>query len=215
MSELLSIVGIIAALSLGTMSPGPSFVVVARTTVAKSRANGVATAIGMGVGGVLFASAALLGLHSLLISVPMLYATLKIAGGLYLCYLGVRILLSARESIEIVHENGTNKTDSLTRSFVFGLTTQISNPKTAIVYASVFASFLPSGFSPLLAVTVLCSVFVIETGWYSIVAVMSSAPIPRRAYLKYKACIDRLAGLAMGALGIRLLSTAKGVEMSA
>lgn len=50
MNELISLVGIVAAISLGTVSPGPSFVVVARTAVAKSRAHGVASALGMGFG---------------------------------------------------------------------------------------------------------------------------------------------------------------------
>ena len=212
MNELLPIAGIITALSLGTMSPGPSFVVVARTAVAKSRSNGVATAFGMGVGGVVFASAALLGLQSLLIAVPMLYVALKIAGGLYLCYLGIRIILSAGDAIEMDLRLRSHN-DEQARSFLLGLATQISNPKTAIVYTSVFAAFLPSGFSPQLGFMVLCSVFLIETGWYSIVAIMLSAPKPRRTYLNYKKWIDRLAGLAMGALGIRLLITARSAEL--
>ena len=139
MNELLAITGIIAALSLGTMSPGPSFVVVARTAVAKSRSNGVATAFGMGVGGVVFASAALLGLQSLLTAVPMLYIAMKIAGGLYLCYLGSRIILSADDAIE-VDLKLRPQNDGQARSFLVGLATQISNPKTAIVLSLIHIS---------------------------------------------------------------------------
>ena len=210
MNELVSLAGIVAAISLGTMSPGPSFVVVARTAVAKSRAHGVASALGMGVGGLAFAGAALLGLQGLLVAVPSLYLALKVLGGLYLCYLGFRIIRAASDPIAVMVETGEIGR-SPRQSFLVGLGTQVSNPKTAIVYASVFAAFLPSGFSPLLGVTVLVAIFAIETGWYSLVAVALSATRPRRAYLSYKAWIDRAAGAAMGALGLRLLYTAGDV----
>ena len=55
-------VAILGTILLGAISPGPSFVVVARTAAAASRRDGLATALGMGVGGLVFASAALLGL---------------------------------------------------------------------------------------------------------------------------------------------------------
>ena len=77
MDAALSILSIAGAITLGAMSPGPSFVMVARTAVASSRADGLAAALGMGIGGVFFAAAALLGLHVILIAVPWLYFGLK------------------------------------------------------------------------------------------------------------------------------------------
>jgi threonine/homoserine/homoserine lactone efflux protein len=64
---------------------------IARTAVSVSRADGIAAAVGMGVGGALFAVAALLALHAVLLAVPSLYVALKVAGGLYLAWLGLRI----------------------------------------------------------------------------------------------------------------------------
>jgi len=61
-----SIFGVIGALALGAISPGPSFVMVARTAVASSRVNALFAALGMGCGGIIFATAALLGLQALL-----------------------------------------------------------------------------------------------------------------------------------------------------
>jgi threonine/homoserine/homoserine lactone efflux protein len=63
---LLAVLGIAGAITLGAMSPGPSFVLVARTSVARSRADGLAMALAMGIGGVLFALAALAGVHVVL-----------------------------------------------------------------------------------------------------------------------------------------------------
>src|ERR1035437_8675979 len=81
MQEAIALAGIIGALSVGVVSPGPSFVMVARTTVATSRAHGVSAAFGMGVGGMLFAAAALLGLQAVFLAVPSVYLGLKVLGG--------------------------------------------------------------------------------------------------------------------------------------
>src|SRR3954468_24481100 len=82
MQDLPALLGIVTALTAGVISPGPSFVLIARTAVSSSRAEGVAAALGMGGGGVLFAIAALLGLNAVLLAVPSLYLALRILGGL-------------------------------------------------------------------------------------------------------------------------------------
>lgn len=51
MEAFLPFLSITLALTLGALSPGPSFVMVARTSLAGSRADGLAAALGMGVGG--------------------------------------------------------------------------------------------------------------------------------------------------------------------
>ena len=175
--------------------------------MANSRAHGVAAALGMGVGGVLFASAALLGLQGLLLAVPSFNIAFKVIGGLYLCYLGFRIFQSANQPLEVGVAD-TIASETTARSFLIGLGTQVSNPKTAIVYASVFATFLPSSFSPLLGLAVVCAVFAIETVWYSTVAIALAAAKPRQAYLSYKGWVDRTAGVVIGTLGVKLVSSA-------
>ena len=66
------ILAILGALWLGAMLPGPSFVIVARS-ISQSRLDGLASALGMGIGGILFASLALAGLYSVLQTVGWLY----------------------------------------------------------------------------------------------------------------------------------------------
>jgi threonine/homoserine/homoserine lactone efflux protein len=207
MQELLSLAAVITALALGVASPGPSFVVVAKEAVSRSRRNGLAAALGMGVGGVLFAGAALLGLQAVLLAVPALYVALKVLGGLYLCWLGFRIVNGASAPATTT-ESSAAASRPAHRSFWLGLSTQVSNPKTAVVYASVFAALLPSQVSAVLACALLVSVFCVEAGWYALVAAMLSSDSPRRAYLGFKVTIDRLAGVAMIALGVRLISSA-------
>lgn len=95
--EVVALLGILAALAVGVVSPGPSYVMVARTAVAVSRRSGLGAALGMGVGGVVFASAALWGLQAVFQAVPLVYLALKVLGGLYLCYLGYLIFRSAKQ----------------------------------------------------------------------------------------------------------------------
>lgn len=208
MQELTALFGIAMALAIGAASPGPSFVMVARMAVSSSRADGLFASLGMGAGGLIFACLSLLGLHGLLLAVPSLYMVLKVAGGLYLAYLGIKIWRGASNPLaDRLVEQRTGA--SATRSFVLGLTTQMSNPKTAIVYASVFAALLPAAPTAAFNIGVAGLVFVIEAGWYALVAVALSSEHPRHTYLRYKAWIDRTAGGVMVALGLKLVSSGR------
>lgn len=206
MHELAALLSIVTALSIGVVSPATSFVMVARVAVASSKTRGLATALGMGVGGATFGAAALLGLQGIFAAVPALYVALKVVGGLYLCWLGFLIFRSARQPIAF--EPGGARGGSAAGSFWLGLSTQLSNPKTAIVYASVFAAFLPPHFSPGFAAALLVVVFLVEAGWYALVAFVLSSARPQRAYLACKAWVDRTAGLVMFGLGLKLVSSA-------
>jgi threonine/homoserine/homoserine lactone efflux protein len=208
LNEMLTIIAIAGALGVGTMSPGPSFVMIARTAVAGGRAQGIAAAFGMGLGGVIFAAGALLGLQSLLRSIPTLYLLLKILGGLYLAYLGVRIWLGAKQPLNLELSERANSAGGWVRALLLGLATQLSNPKTAIVYASVFAALLPATVSSDFVVGLVALVFAIETSWYMLVALSLSTATSRAAYLRYKSWIDRLAGGVMVLLGLKLSASA-------
>lgn len=206
MEIAVAVLSIAGAISLGAMSPGPSFIMVARTALAVSRADGVAAALGMGVGGVVFAVAALLGLQAVLNAVPSLYAMVKVLGGAYLLYLGYLIWRGAGEPLSLPGtQTESNGKSAFRRSFLLGLGTQVSNPKTAVVYASIFASLLPRELPAPVMVGLPLLIFAIETGWYSIVALALSAPSPRATYLRSKSKLDCIAGGVMAALGIKLI----------
>ncbi|MBD0345644.1 MAG: LysE family translocator [Coleofasciculus sp. Co-bin14] len=209
MQEMTALLSIGTALAVGAASPGPSFVMVARTAIAASRVEGICAALGMGVGGLVFATAALLGLHGLLLAIPSLYWVLKVVGGLYLAYLGLQIWLNAKKPLISSEIEPISTATTTIRAFILGLTTQLSNPKTAVVYASVFAAFLPTESSPVFNLSVAGLIFAIETVWYTWVALVLSSNIPRQAYLRYKAWLDRAAGGVMIALGFKLVTSAE------
>jgi len=204
MDHLLPLFGILGTIVIGAMSPGPSFVMVARTAIAGSRGMGLAAALGMGLGGASFAALALVGLITLLMQVGWLYAGLKLAGGFYLLYLAVMIWRGARQPLKMSSDVAP-QARSLRRAFLLGLMTQLSNPKTAVVYAGIFAALMPAEPPLWLALALPVGVFVIECGWYAVVAVAFSAAKPRAAYLGAKHWVDRAAGGVMGLLGLRML----------
>ncbi|MCP4935883.1 MAG: LysE family translocator [bacterium] len=189
----------------GAMSPGPSFVVVTRSTLAFSRRHGLATALGMGVGGAVFALIAILGFVTLLASIPVLYFALKILGAFYLFYLAYKMWTESKQPLDITAQKSKQNV-SLRRSFAIGFLTQICNPKTAIVYASIFAVAAPVSVSYLFGAACVCLIFLIETGWYAIVALTFSAEKARSGYLNLKTLFDRLAATVMGFLGLKILS---------
>jgi threonine/homoserine/homoserine lactone efflux protein len=209
MQESAALFGIAGAIALGAASPGPSFVMVARTAVAASRTDGLWAALGMGIGGLGFACLSLLGLHGVLLAVPTLYLALKALGGLYLAWLGVRIWRGALQPLAIATEAPSAASQSPLRSFALGLSTQASNPKTAIWYASVFAAFLPPAPSLGFDVAIATAVFLIESGWYTLVALALSAERPRQVYLRFKPVVDRVAGAVVIALGLKLIVSAR------
>ncbi|NLR98560.1 LysE family transporter [Rhizobium sp. P38BS-XIX] len=205
MSSMAVFFSVIAAVLIGAVSPGPSFVLVSRIAVSRSRKAGLAAALGMGTGSVIFATLALFGLSALLMKVEWLYIALRVAGGLYLIYVGIRIWRHAPDDLPI-DAPATPAAGGIARNFFFALGTQLSNPKTAIFYGSIFAALLPAAPAPWLLLTVPPAVFLVEVGCYAVVTLAFSSNRPRALYVGSKLWIDRVAGAVIGALGARLVA---------
>ena len=200
---------ILAALLAGAISPGSSFILVAQTSVARSRRSGLAAAFGMGAGGVVFGALALLGVQALMAQATWLGLALKLLGGAYLLYLALRLWRGAAEPLAI--PDGAGAPAAAVRGpFLLGFATQLSNPKTAVVYGSVFAAFLPPSPPAWVLLILPLMIFAIEAGWYALVVLAFSAEGPRAAYLRSKVLADRAAGAVMGALGVKLIVEAVG-----
>jgi threonine/homoserine/homoserine lactone efflux protein len=207
MNDYLFLIPIALALIIGVMSPGPSFIFVAQTAMDKSRAHGIATSLGMGVGVVVFTLLAIFGLFIVLETVPWLYMGLKFIGGLYLCYLAYKIWQSSSEKITTSSSNIEVKGDtrSYYKSFMLGLITQLTNPKTAIVTGGVFMAFLPAEIPEYSYLILAVMSFVIDAGWYSIVSIALTTSRAQKVYIRFKKSISRLASGLMAAMGVKLI----------
>ncbi|WP_326901430.1 LysE family transporter [Kosakonia cowanii] len=201
-SDVIALSAIGVAILFGAMSPGVSFLLVARTAMSSSRRAALAVATGMGFGAFVFAAIALAGLHTLLTLIPSLYTGLKLAGGCYLLWLALKMFRRPSNRF-----NDLTKTEevSVSKAFITGVFTQISNPHTALVFASIFSAALSKNIQPVMYIILPTMAFVIDVLWYAVVACLLSTHGPRQAYIKYHKLIDKLSGGIMALLGIRLL----------
>lgn len=208
MSSSLALGTIAFAHLLAAMSPGPSFVLVVRNAVARTRGDALASALGMGVGATLYAAAALFGLKALLDQLPGLFQASRIAGALFLLWVALTIFRHARDPLPAFSADAKSASN-YTRSFFFALWTQLSNPKCMLFFASIFIALLPAQMPAWMYAAILVIVFGQETLWYALVAVGFSAPRPRAIYAGAKTMLDRLVGGAIGAIGLKLLWDAR------
>mgnify|MGYP001793563557 CR=1 FL=1 len=76
------------------ISPGPNFILLSTTALSVGRPTAVRAALGIAVGSLIWMTAAALGVSIILETLPVLGLLLKVAGGLYLIYLGIKLLSS-------------------------------------------------------------------------------------------------------------------------
>lgn len=116
--------------------PGPAMIYTAAQTLALGRRAGFMAALGIHVGGYAHVIAAALGLSYVFHTVPTLYFIIKLAGALYLCWLGLRLILD-RTQTDMLPAGASRK--SAKRAFLDSVIVEVLNPKTAIF----FIAFLP------------------------------------------------------------------------
>lgn len=125
--------------------PGPALLYTAAQTLARGRKGGFMAALGIHVGCYAHVLAATLGLSAIFSHVPELFVAVKVAGALYLVWLGIQ-MIRARGLGELpaVAQKSTR------RAFVESMIVEILNPKVAIF----FIAFLPQFVDPAAALPV-------------------------------------------------------------
>ena len=203
MEQVVTLAGIALALLFVAMSPGPAFIVVSQQAVTRSRDAGVIAALGVSVGSVVWVMLVILGIAFVLKQAAWLYLVLRLIGGAYLVYLGVQLWRGARKPMtEEPCEQGMGHT--LWRTFWHAILIQLLNPKAAVFFGSVFLTMLSPDAPAWVKGVALGMVFVIEFGWYLVVATTLSSKPARRAYARAKAWVERIAGAWLALLGVKL-----------
>ena len=205
MGEYSFLLAIAVVFVFGTISPGPSFILVAKTALSKPLYEGIGIAIGLALGAVFFTLLAIFGLYTLFEAVPLAYGLFKILGGLYLLYLAYKILKHSGESISVDNMKIQKRSKSFFKAILFGFLTQISNPKTAIIIGSIFAALLPSELPEYGVISLCFLAFFIDVVWYCGIVFLLSTPKSQKIYLKFKKYIDKIAGTILAALGLKLV----------
>lgn len=197
------LIAIGAALLGGAMSPGPSFLVVAQNALSKSRAHGLATSVGTGLGAGVFALLAALGVTTLLEQTPTVYLVFRIVGGLYLLWLAYKIWQGANQPLNETAA-GEQEKGGLAAAMFKGFVVQTSNPKTVFIIASIFSAVMPVDPPARTALYVTIIAFIVDFAWYAVVAVSLSRQNSRTFYQKTKVYFDRFAALLLLALSVKL-----------
>jgi threonine efflux protein len=184
--------------ALGILSPGPDFIVVSHSALAGRARSAAWVAGGVVVGNVLWAAAGLLGLSAVFALAPALFIAVKVAGALYLGWLGVKLIRGAHIPFaETVETTSVSTTESLRR----GLVTTITNPKAAVFYASVLTTITPPSPGTALVAEILLGVLLVAATWYAVVVALLSAPPAGAAYRRAKKPIERTFGILLVAYG--------------
>jgi threonine/homoserine/homoserine lactone efflux protein len=198
MTELLAFLGVAVVV---IVTPGQDTALTIRNTLAGGRRAGVRTAAGVVGGQAVWALAASAGVAALLVASEPAFVALKVAGAVYLIYLGGQALFAAvRRRPAPAHVPAAAGGHELRQ----GLLSNLGNPKMAVFFSSLLPQF-GSSFAVLLALGLLFCLLTLA--WLSAyaLAVARAGDVLRRP--RVRRAIDAVTGTALVALGVRLATT--------
>lgn len=132
--------------SLLVMSPGPNGVLIAKTVPTSGRGAGFANVAGFVTGFYLHGAMAILGLSIVLVQSATAFAIVKYLGAAYLCWIGVKALISAWQGVETANEIApSERKRTLAKAYIEGLLTNALNPKVSMFYLAAFPQFITLG----------------------------------------------------------------------
>jgi threonine/homoserine/homoserine lactone efflux protein len=203
MFDLGSLLLFLAAALVIAITPGPGIFYVAARSLAGGRRDGLASSFGTGLGGLVHVAAGAIGVSALMLASAQAFTLLKIAGAIYLVWLGIQTWRQAGDPL--VAPDGSAV--GTARAFRDGIVVEIFNPKTAAFFLAFLPQFVdPQAGSVALQFAVLGTVSVaLNTGVDVVVAFAASQA--RDGLARYPAAIRRIrraAGASIAALGLAL-----------
>ncbi len=184
--------------------PGPDFVAVVRSSMSYGTRAGLLTTLGVTLGLCLYATLSLVGLSAILVKYQWLTWAVRMLGGSYLIYLGIKLLRTKSRQIEL--DQAARPAGK--RAILFGFLVTLTNPKAIVLFASVFATAVTASTPTWLMGVMIALVGASSLTWYSCVSVfMSSAPVMRR-FQRARHWIERAAGVCFIGLGGKVLADA-------
>lgn len=185
-------------------TPGPDIIYVLTRGLAQGRGAALAAAAGFSLGNIVHTGLAVCGLSAMLASSELAFTLVKVAGGLYLIFLGITLWRADPQLI--LRPAGTHKTSWLI--FRQSILANLLNPKVAIFFLAFFPQFIrPAQGSPALQMCILGLTFVVLTMFgFSLVALGAGLVNARlTASPAVSAWLHKGAGAMLMLLGLRLL----------
>lgn len=205
MDPLLTLIGVFAIFIPALILPGPDFVAVVRSSMTRGAAAGMKTSIGVAAGLGLYAALSLLGLSAILVEYQWLAWTVRVLGGCYLVWLGIRLVVSRPAPVDLASEPAHAGGNPM----LFGFLVTLTNPKAVVLFASVFAVAVTESTPLWLMALMVALVMASALSWYSAVSLfMASAPVIERLRGVLHG-VERAAGVCFIAIGGKILSDAR------
>jgi threonine/homoserine/homoserine lactone efflux protein len=197
--------GFLTAAVLITVAPGPDNLMVLGFGMSRGRAAGIAFGLGCGFGCLSHTLLAALGVSALIAASPTAFLALRIGGGLYLVWLGVRALRSRGQA----RATTVRETDEpLSRLFAKGLLANAINPKVVLFFLSFLPQFIIAERGHIGWQTAqLGIVFTVQAALLFGLLGLFSGSIGQylQAHAHAGLWLDRLAGTIFVALGLRMI----------
>jgi len=185
--------------------PGPDFVAVVRSSMTRGTTAGLLTTVGVSTGLAFYSTLSLLGLSAVLVEYQWLTWVVRVLGGAYLIYLGIKLLRSKPTTMDDAAARGPVRGSAL----LFGFLVTLTNPKAIVLFASVFATAVTASTPHWLMILMIGLVVASSLVWYSIVSLfMSSAPVMSR-FQHARHWIERVAGVSFMLIGGRIIADAR------
>ncbi|UOF89647.1 LysE family transporter [Fodinisporobacter ferrooxydans] len=198
------LIGVLAAIS-----PGPDFVVVMKNSLGIGRKYGIATALGIASALIVHVTYTILGFTIIIKKFPSLFNIIKLAGAIYLLWLGykgIRSKAQSESSNEISIEQKLKP--SIREGFREGFLCNLLNPKAPLFFLSVFSQFLGHNTSDWVRwVYGGETIFAIGL-WFVSLAVLISNNYFRNMYQKYMHWFDRGLGVVLIVFAVTIGITA-------
>ncbi|WP_062991433.1 LysE family translocator [Nocardia anaemiae] len=205
LSLLLSFVGLCILLSV---TPGPDSFLVLRFSIVDARP-GIAAAIGSALGGIVWAAVVAAGVAALLEQSATAYRTLKVIGGIYLVYLGIRALIDHRKrgTAATSEQSATQAPTSIRSAFAAGVVSCMFNPKVGLFYLAVLPQFLTDvTFLNTLALGAIeCSIAAVEM---ILLALLASRAVAMLRRPRVRDRLEQISAAILAALGIGTAASA-------
>jgi threonine/homoserine/homoserine lactone efflux protein len=193
---------IAAGLALN-LTPGPDMLYVIARSTGEGRAAGIASALGIALGCLFHIAALAAGLSAVLTRVPSAYHVIRIAGAIYLAYLGVRALTSSRTAVTSTVEPAR----SVGAIVLQGCVTNMLNPKVALFFLAFIPQFVRAdGWSPAAQVVALGLLFNVTGTIVNLVVAVAASRATGwlRANQATAIWLQRTTGVVFIGLGMRL-----------
>jgi len=183
------------------VSPGPNVLLVSQLAASDRARSAVFAAVGVSFGAAVWATCAVLGVNVVFSAFPELRLALQVVGGAYLLYVAIRLWRSRGAALVGRESSSVSSWAAFRRGFL----TNITNPKVALFFGSIFATSFPAAPSPILQASAVAMVVLNALCWHTLLAYLFSRERVRAAYSRTRGVANRIASVTMGALGLSLL----------